>query len=351
MKLSFEFKAACAVNASVIGASFSSGREAASFFARAGWASWLGIGVSAAVFGLMMGMICRLAIETGARELSGIYCRKMGERCGDLVGAVHVILMLMMGAVALSTAGELGMLSLSGKHPYLLAAALAIVAAIATALSGKNSLSALGLVLTPIFIAFFLALAMDPRPARTGAYISRVGIDINGNIPAAIILGVMFACLKAALACGIAAANSRGLRPGRFGIMCATLMAMTAASINLALQRAGEEVWELNLPSVVLAARWGAFGYYICVLVMWAGAVAVLSCAFSSLTSLFSARVSKSSALLLTAAGVIIMSVSGLRSIVSICYPMLGWICALSLCALAFVSECKRAHYNDLSKI
>lgn len=342
MKLSAELRAACAVNAAVIGASFSSGREAASFFACAGWASWPGIAVSAAVFGLLMGMICHFAIETGARDLPGIYYRKLDVRCGDAIGAVHAILMLMMGAVALSTAGELGMLSLNGKHPYLIAAALAVAVAILAAMGGLKPLSALGLVLTPVFILFFAALALDPRPAQAGAYLSMAAMDIKGNFPVAVLLGALFACLKAAMACGVAAANGKGLRPWLFGCMCAALMTVTAASINWALQRAGEDVWNLNLPSVVLAARWGVFGYYICIFVMWAGAAAVLSCAFSSLMALFSAQVNKPAALLLTAVGVIMMSAAGLRTLVSVGYPLLGWICALCLCALAFFYERRR---------
>jgi uncharacterized membrane protein YkvI len=344
MKLPAELRAACAVNAAVIGASFSSGREAASFFACAGWASWPAIAISAALFGLLMGMICHFAIETGARDMPEIYYRKLDARCGDAIGAVHAILMLMMGAVALSTAGELGMLSLNGKHPYLIAAALAVAVALIAAMGGLRPLSALGLVLTPVFILFFAALALDPRPAQAGTYLSRAAVDIKGNFPVAALLGALFACLKAAMACGVAAANSRGLRPHIFGLMCASLMALTAASINWALQRAGESVWNLNLPSVVLAARWGVFGYYVCIFVMWAGSVAVLSCALSSLMSLFSAQVSRLTALLLTAVGVIMMSVTGLRSLVSVGYPLLGWICALCLCALAFFYERRKGH-------
>ena len=344
MKIPRELKAACAVNAAVIGASFSSGREAASFFACTGWASWCGIAVSAALFGLLMGMICHFAIETGARDLPGIYYRKLDARCGDTIGVVHALLMLMMGAVALSTAGELGMLALNGSYPYLIAAAVAVLLALAVTLSSFRPLSSLGLLLTPLFIVFFAALALDPRPATAGAYIKTATLDLRGNFPVAVLLGALFACLKAAMACGVAAANASGLKPWLFGTMCGALMALTAAAVNWALQRAGAGVWALNLPSVVLAARWGVFGYYICIFVMWAGTVAVLSCAIASIMALFSARVSRPASSLITAAGIIVMSVTGLRSLVSVGYPMLGWICAMCLCALAlFYTRRQRA--------
>ena len=341
MKISTELRAACAVNAAVIGATFSSGREAASFFACAGWASWPGIAASSALFGLILGMIAHFARETGARDLPGIYYRKLDERCGDAIGVVHALLMLMMGAVALSTAGELGMLALSARHPYLLSAGIAVALAVAASIGGLKPLSALGMVLVPVVILFFTALAIDPRPAQAGAYLTVIAEDLRGNFSVAVMLGALFACLKAAMACGVAAVYAPRVEPRRFGLLCGVIMALIAASINCALQRGGEGVWALNLPAVVLAARWGVFGYYASIAVMWLGGVAVLSCAISSIMALFSARISRPAAALMTAVGVILMSVAGLRALVSIGYPLLGWVCALCLCALAFFYERK----------
>ena len=73
MKIIPELREACAVNAAMLGAAFISGREAASFFAVAGWASWTGVAASAALFGALMGMLCHFARITGATTLPGIY--------------------------------------------------------------------------------------------------------------------------------------------------------------------------------------------------------------------------------------------------------------------------------------
>lgn len=339
MRLPGELKAACGVNAAAMGAAFVSGREAAVFFAAAGWASWIGIFAASAVFALLMGMICRFAIDTGARDLPGIFARKMDERCGDSVGAVYVILMLMMGAAALSTAGELGMLSLNGKHPYIIGAGLAVAVAAVVAIRGMKPLGIMGMIVTPVVVVFFCALAIDPRPAGAGAYLSADVMGIKGNVPAAVLMGALFASLKAALACGVAAGNAKGMRPAVFGVLCGGIMAVCAGTVNWALVRAGESVWTLNLPAVVLAARWGVFGYYVCIFVMWCGAAAVLACAMSSIMSLFSLRVKRSTALIMTGIGVIMMSATGLRSLVGVGFPMVGWICAMCLCALAFFYE------------
>lgn len=340
-RLPGEIVAACAVNAAVAGAAFSSGREVASFFAVAGWASWIAVAVAAALFGVLMGMLCHFAIETGAKNLPGIYYRKLDERCGDAMGVVHALLMLMMGAVALSTAGELGMLSMDGDYPQFISAGLALIVALLLTYRGMRPLAALGVVMTPVFILFFLALALDPRPTRAGAYLAETSYDMRGNVPVAIVLGALFAFLKAAMVSGVAAVRSQGLRAARFGLACGGILAVMAASLNWALQRGGRELWSLNLPAVVLAARWGVAGYYICVYVMWLGCAAVLSCAIGSIMALFSRAVSRPACALLTAAAVALMSTTGLKSLVGVGYPMLGWICAISLGALAAFYERK----------
>lgn len=334
-----ELRGACAVNAAVLGATFVSGREAAVFFAGAGWASWFAVAAAGIVFGVFMGMICRFAVDTGARDMPEIFRRKMDERCGDAVGMVHALLMLMMGAAALTTAGELGMLSLGGDRPYLIGAGLAVAAAALAAISGIRPLRVMGLVIVPVCAVFFISLALDRRPAAAEAYLQAEYMGIEGNVPAAVIMGAMYASLKAAMACGAAALNSRGVVPWKFGTACGVIMGIIACGANWALQAAGQGVWALNLPMVVLAARWGSAGYYICILVMWLGTAAVLACAITSVMALFSRRISRPAALILTIAGVIMMSVTGLKSLVGVGFPMLGWICAMCLCMLAFFYE------------
>jgi uncharacterized membrane protein YkvI len=338
-RLPRELAAACAVNAAVAGAAFSSGREVATFFAVAGWASWIAVAVAAGLFGLLMGMLCHFAIDTGAENLPGIYYRKLDARSGDAMAVVHALLMLMMGAVALSTAGELGMLSLDSGHAHYISAGLALAVALLLTYRGMRPLAALGIVVTPAFIIFFLALALDPRPTKAGAYLSEVAFDMRGNVPVAIVLGALFAFLKAAMVGGVAAARARGLRAGRFGFSCGALLAVMAGTLNWALQRGGRALWSLNLPAVVLAARWGVAGYYASIYVMWLGCAAVLGCALGSIIALTSRAVSRPACALLTAAAIALMSATGLKSLVGVGYPMLGWICAISLGALAAFYE------------
>ena len=350
MKFTSELKAACAVNAASLGAAFISGREAATFFAVTGWASWFGIAAAALLFGVMMGMLCHFGAVTGARTLPGIYYAKMDERCGDALSVVHCLMMLMMGAVAITTAGELGMLSLSMEYPALISAAVTVISAVMLTLRGMAPLSALGMLCVPLCILFFAALALDPRPAGAGAFLENELMDVTGNVPVAIFMGAMFAFLKSAVSGGVAAARAGRLVPWRFGLICGCLMALTAGSANWALQAAGPTVWPLNLPFVVLAARWGTTGYYISVYIMWLGCTSVLSCALGSMSSLFSAKLSRPAAVLITAAVASLMSAAGLRPLVSVAYPMLGWICATCLLALAVFYERKKPQMGRLDK-
>jgi len=342
MKFTHELKTACAVNAATLGAAFISGREAATFFAVTGWASWLGVLSASIVFGIMMGMLCHFGKTTGAKNLPGIYYAKMDERCGDALSVVHCLMMLMMGAVALTTAGELGMLSLNVRHPAIISAAITVVIAVMLSLRGTAPLAALGMICVPACVLFFIAMALDKRPAGAGAFPENPQMDVTGNVPVAVFMGAMFAFLKSAMAGGVAAAGASGLVPRRFGLICGCVMALTAGSANWALQAAGARVWPLNLPFVVLAARWGTLGYYIAIYVMFLGCAALLSSAIGSISSLFSQKLSRPATIITTATAICLMSAAGFRPLVTVAYPMLGWICATCLMALTVFYERKK---------
>lgn len=331
MRIVKDIKSICAVTAAAAGAAFMSGREAATFFAVTGRASWFGIAAAAAVFGLTMGILARFGQDTGADTFPGIYTAKMNQNCGDAIGVVYALLMLMMGAVALSTSGELGMLSLSVKYPS--AAAYVITLAPALMLTLRRT-GCPGAPAVPACILFCIALGADKRPPQAGMLIQNSTGEFGGNVSAAIFMGAMFAFLKSAAAGGVALKYCGSMPPRRFGIISGCIMALLAGCANYALQSAGRTVWPLNLPFVVLAARWGVFGYYLSVYIIWLGCLASLTCALSSLVSLFPKSFPGTSAALISAAGVAMLSAAGLRPLVGAGYPVLGWVFCLCLCAL-----------------
>ena len=348
MKIAPEFREACAVCASALGAAFVSGREASAFFASFGAASWSGVAAAACVFGLLAGMLCRFSLDTGASALPGIFYVRFGQRCGDAVSIVHGLLMLTMGAVALSTAGELGKLSLNISRPGLWAAAAAGLIAVMLTLNSLAPLSALGLVFIPVCIVYFAALALDPRPAGAGAYLASDSAAGFGGMPFSIFMGAIFAFLKAAAAGGVTAARAKKLRPAVFGICCGVIMAAVAGCANRALLKAGPGVTALNLPCVVLAAHWGVTGYYVSIYVMWLGCICMLACALGSVSAMFSSRMRRSAACICAMCCAAVMTSAGLRGLVDVGYPILGWLSAICLGCLAVFRESRKARPKTL---
>ena len=311
MRMIPELRRALAVNAAAFGAAFISGREAATFFAATGSASWAGIITAAVFFGLITGMISKYAGNTG-----------IFARYADLVTIGYGLLMLLMGASALSTAGELGLLSLGCRNPGLIASGTTLIIAIMLSLRSMQPLALMGTICIPVWILFFILLALDPRTSDTTALLSKDMLDITGNVPAAIFMGLLFACLKAALTCGAAAAQARRLSPLRFGLCSGGIMLLVIASANFALQKSGAHIWTLNLPTVVLASRWGVFGYYVSIYAMWLGCVCTLACALGSLNLLFRRNISR----IASATAVCIMSLPSLKHFTGAAFSVLGWI-------------------------
>ena len=93
---------------------------------------------------------------------------------------------------------------------------------------------------------------------------------------------------------------------------------------------------------VVLAARWGVFGFYLAIYLMLLGCAGALACAIGSLSSLISGRVGRLNRLMLVLSAIALMSAAGLRSLVEVGYPLLGWLSALALTSLALLREKRR---------
>ena len=331
-----ELGAACAIVAAIAGAGFASGREIVTFFTCAGWASWLGIAAASALLGALTAMLLRLAARGGAASFSGIYRTAMGPECGEAVAVLHGLTMLLTLAVMLTAAGELGALALNLRYAYPLAMAATLATALALSGGGFRGLRRMGLALAPLLAVYYLALALDPRPAPRAFNALPAGDTITGNVLAAVLLGGLYAALNAAMSGGVLASFSGdGLSPRRLGACTGALLFALLAPANAALLRAGASVRRLALPGVVLAARWGAAGFWLSLLAMWACVVTTLAAALGSLRSqAMEYGLDPRLAVLLAILGGALLSAIGFAPLVRIGYPLLGWGCALSLLAL-----------------
>ena len=75
---------------------------------------------------------------------------------------------------------------------------------------------------------------------------------------------------------------------------------------------------------------------------MLLGCAGSLACAIGSLSSLISGRVGRLNRLMLVLSAIALMSAAGLRSLVEVGYPLLGWLSALALTSLALLREKRR---------
>ena len=281
-----EWGAAAASVAAASGIGFSSGRTIAMFFSQMGWASWLGVGTASVVFGALCGGACVLARRTGAKGLLGAYMRLLGLRFGRAVGVLHGLLLLLIAAVMLMTAGNLAALALPVRNAVWMGVLAALGISLLLSMRDMRGLIGFGLMTIAVCAAFYAGLALDPRPVRYYRRFETVA-ELSGSVPAAIVLAVLYAALSASVASGVAASRAGEIgRPGRFALLCGAGMLLMLLAANAALVRGGERLLSLPLPTVALAARWGTFGYYACILTMAMSATAALSAAVGALAGI-----------------------------------------------------------------
>lgn len=335
-----DWGAAAATVAATAGAGFSSGREVALFFSQMGWASWVGALFSAAMFGALCGLVCHFARQTGAHSFSGVYMRALEPRQGVAVGAMHSLLMAMTAGVMLTACGELAMLALPLHGAFAMGVLFALGAALLLNLRGMRALSAAGAGTLALLAAFFLALAIDPRETAPRLR-CEVDAELRGSTAAAILMGTLHAALSASIAGGVIAAFAPAAgTPAAFGARCGALMLALLCAANAAVLRGGDELLAQALPTVLLAARWGTFGYYAAITAMALGSIVTLAAALGALIGqLGDGPRCRRTALVMLAGGSGAALLLGFARAVELGYPILGWASVFSLAALACCAD------------
>ena len=268
-----ELSAVAATLAAGAGVGFSSGRQVALFFAQMGWASWVGVGAAAALYGALCGAVCHFAKQTGARTLPGICMRALGPRRAMAACALYGLL----------TAGGLAALILPVQNAFWMGALFSTGLALLLSLRGMRGMAALGIVAVTLCGALYAAMALDPREIHV--YHQYVTVpELSGSLGAALALAAMHAALNAAVAAAAAAGFADRTRSAAgFAAECGLGMLILLAAANAAILRGGERLLSQAMPMAVLAARWGKFGYYALILSMWLCTVTTLSASVSAL--------------------------------------------------------------------
>ena len=153
-------------------------------------------------------------------------------------------------------------------------------------------------------------------------------------------LGVLYACLNGALAAGvICTAGQETPSPAKVGLFTGILLFALLVPACLAVKKLGNT--DLALPSVALAAGKGEMGFWLSIAALFAASVSTLSAVLYSLREQFAlAGMHEKWSMSAAAFGALALSVVGFAPIVDVAYPLLGFLCAMLLPALAiFLKE------------
>lgn len=277
MGLKREIQSSLASAAAALGLHYASGRAPAAFYAQMGRASWLGVALSALLFGLLSGAICGLARRTGSRNICRLFHR-VPFGTGRLIGALYGMLLFSAGCMLLGEAAHAGALMLPCAYAETIAAAFAALCALALAFSASDALLSAGSALALMLLAFEWALLCAARAPQLPAPYFEVDLKLQGNAPAAIAFALLHACAGICLSAGmIVRFTDGGARPVRRGLLSGAAMLALLSAGNAALQAGGERSIALQLPFAAISSRWGGAGFYGCAGLMLALAILSLS--------------------------------------------------------------------------
>ncbi len=322
-----DWQAALAICAAIIGAGFASGREIVSFFSCFGAASFFGAAAASAGVGALVYAVMLLSARTRSATFPALYGALMGNSCQDAVSVLHGLMCLITASAMLAAGGELGALTFPVRHSYGLGFGLTLLLGISAVLTGLHTLSFMGALLIPLSIAYFAGMALAGRYS--------IEYTLSGLAPS-IPMGLLYASFNGAIAGGtICLAGQKDASPARTAQLTALLMFLLISCANLAMLRAGSQVRQMNMPSIVLAAGWGVFGYYASIAVLWLAVLSTLCAMLHSLSvQLACLRCRNSVSVLICSVSAALLSVCGFRTLVDAVYPLLGWVCGFALVAL-----------------
>ena len=322
-----------AILAAVAGTGYASGRELVLFFAQTGRTGWIGICLASVVFGLLVSLLCRCGGSAGATDFARFCQRMMGKRAGTVAGWLHALLLALTAVVMLCGAGELGALTLPVRFGWLWGAGSALLIALVLNVAKLRPLPGLGFIVLAAGAAFYGALALDPRPVRMWLE-GAVQLALEDSWPASVLLALAYGAMNAALAANVVLRFGTGAKPWRVGLGCALSLGVLLSAANRAIERGGRQLLGHAMPTVVLAARWGLFGFWACAGFGYLCAVTTLAAALGGLIDAM--RGGGSKGMLLTALAMASLAgLLGLRRAVGVSYPVVGWLCAALMLSLA----------------
>ena len=274
MKQGNEWKNAPALAAAALGIDFVSGQALATFYGQLGRASWLGVLVSALVFGGMTCFIAAQARRSGAGSAGGFFARLPGGGLGKGAGLLYGLIVVLAGGMLLASAGRIGALTLPVKRADWLGGAAALMIALALAIAGDRTLQAGGEILVLVMLGFELALLLFAQLPDTPRY--AIELRLRDNWIAALCFALLHTCACLCIIFGMLLKLCGGrLHSARLGGYAGALFGLLLTAGNAVLMRQDERILALKLPFVALSGDWGSAGFYLNAGLCW------LFCVFS----------------------------------------------------------------------
>ena len=263
MKARNDFFCALAMSGAALGLEGASGRAIAMFYGQTADAGWLGILLSALLFGAAAALIC----DRG---------RWLQLRQSFLIRGLQGLFLLGAACMLLREAWHIGQLALPLHRAGLYGVLGALFLAAAAALSGQQGRRMHCCVFACMLAACLAALLFFgrmPEPARSYGLQLRLG----NFLPGALLLALAHTAVGVFLSVGMAPPRAANCHPVRLGIF-SSLIYGTLLSLGKGIfSRHEPMLLRLRCPFAALAAGWGKAGFYLICMLIFLGCTAGLS--------------------------------------------------------------------------
>lgn len=267
-----EWRASLSAMAAMAGVGLVSGREMVLFFTQTKAAAWVGMLTACLLFGVLTAFIAGQGELCRGRSPLALTCETL-----------RLLLAALVAAFMLTRLGTLGALTLPMHHGFLFGALFGLIAAMILLWTRGGEMA--GLVVVLALSAFYTASALDDRPARINLRGTAVFALVD-SVPGSLMLAAAYAALTACAAAWSLRRTCPGtVRAAAVGMRCAAMLACALVPGCAALLRAGDMVMAQPMPWVVLSARWGLVGFWLCASLQAVCSVSTLSAALGLLTS------------------------------------------------------------------
>lgn len=318
---------ALAFIAALIGAGFASGREIQLFFARFGaWGLLFSVLCGLELF-ILTTTLLRVCRQFQARSVPELCARVAPAWCATLCQALLVLLLWASSGAMLCTGGELFSLLFPLHVAYPLGFALTLLWGVLLALHSLRALGLLGGVLIPLMAVLFLLLGhLEPAHVLSVAPQPSIGFGL--------LIAASYAPLNLVLSSGVICESAQAL-PARSRRTTALVFALGASGLLLSgtsvlLHHQGQ-IQSAMLPFVVLSARLGKPGYYVCAVILYLAVLSTLTALLRAQYALIFPYVKQRAGRVLTTLACTLCALMGFDHLIGIAYPALGVLCTAML--------------------